>query len=191
MEVILGVQRDLIENILNTDYGFISEIDSYQLIKDNLTSMERDLAETDNSFKQIIPYLFIEFEDKILTYERTKKQSESRLHNKLSIGIGGHINPIDDFMDSDIIIECLKREINEEIDIELINDPIFIGIINDDLSEVGKVHLGLVFKAKAKTEKFEILEKDKMIGKWSSSTEIEKDFDRMESWSQIVLDSIS
>ncbi len=191
MEIVLGVNRNLIEHLLTDECGFIqgASID-YDFIKCNLISRDRDLAEIDFSFKQVIPYLYVQYESDILLYRRTKKQTETRLHEKLSIGIGGHINPIDTVDDSDAIIEGLKRELEEEITIKLESEPEFMGFINDDLSEVGKVHLGLVFRASAESRDFKVEEFDKMRCDWASQDQIKSSYEGMETWSQIVYNSL-
>jgi predicted NUDIX family phosphoesterase len=170
MEKVLGVERNLIKSLLTSEFGYIPDT-KYEFIERNLQPRDREHAETDETFKQIIPYLYIECGQNFLLYKRTKKQSEERLHEKLSLGIGGHINPIDCTSDS-VINNCLLRELTEEVTVHDL-DPAsteFLGFINDDLSEVGKVHLGLVFKAKAFSEKITVNETDKLNCEWVNFT---------------------
>jgi predicted NUDIX family phosphoesterase len=190
MEEVLGVDRDLIEHLLTTDFGYIDTKEGYDLIRLNLRPIDRALAESDNSFKQVIPYLVVQYENELLLYKRTKKQSETRLHEKLSIGIGGHINPIDSTPVSDTIIECLKRELEEEVSIELMSEPEFMGFINDDTTEVGRVHLGLVFKGVAARKSFTVNEMEKMKCEWVSMKFIKENYQSLETWSQIVFISL-
>ncbi|MBF0390964.1 MAG: NUDIX domain-containing protein [Desulfamplus sp.] len=126
----------------------------------NYNWVERPIAEKDSSFKQIIPYIIIQADNGKLTAIYRRKGSESRLHGLWSIGIGGHINPLDsqtcehktDF--KKILYSGMTREFNEEIIVspkrpfikEFIFTPHFLGIINEDLTDVGKVHFGVVFK---------------------------------------------
>jgi predicted NUDIX family phosphoesterase len=189
MEIVLGVKRTIIEGLITKDFGFIED-NNYKIITDNLSSMNRDLAEVDVTFKQIIPYLFIENNEKFLLYTRTKKQTEKRLHDKRSLGVGGHINPIDSIDDSDPILLALLRELDEEVSIKLKTEPQFLGFINDDLSDVGKVHLGMVFYSKSDSENFEVLEKDKMICEWVKKEYLIENLEKLESWSQIIVNSI-
>lgn len=147
--------------------------------------MNRKLAEYDLSVKQIIPYAMISNESKYLLLRRTTKQSETRLHNKYSLGIGGHINPIDN-TDNNILLKGLKRELSEEIKIEKHGDIILTGIINDDTSDVGKHHLGIFYTIESKSPKFEILEKDKMEGNWVTIEALLRIYTSLESWSQII-----
>lgn len=189
-EIVLGLDRHLLSEILTTQKGFIKDTVHYSFIKKNLRGMDRPLAENDPSFKQVIPYLYIQHEEEFLLYVRTKKQTETRLHEKMSLGIGGHINPIDEVSKEDIINEALKRELSEEIDIPIVTAPAFMGFINDDLSEVGSVHLGLVFCAQAVSKSFNVVEKDKMRCEWVSKEMIAQQYDKLESWSQILFDSM-
>lgn len=190
MEKVLGVNRNLIEHLLTTDFGYIDNKEGYDFIRLNLSPMDRELAELDNSFKQVIPYLVVQYKDELLLYKRTKKQTESRLHEKLSLGIGGHINPIDSTLVSDTIIECLKRELAEEVSIELATEPEFMGFINDDTNEVGQVHLGLVFKGIATKKSFTVNEIEKMKCVWVSIAFIKDNYQNLETWSQIVFNSL-
>jgi len=190
MEQVLGVKRALLEHLLTSEFGYITD-SNYDFIEKNLESRDRAAAETDSSFKQIIPYLFIEYDKRYLLYRRTKNQSEERLHEKLSLGIGGHINPIDCFSPQ-IINNCLLRELEEEVtvhDLET-NSARFLGFINDDISEVGRVHLGLVFKANASSMKITVNEIDKLHCDWVSREYLIENSQKLESWSQIVLDNL-
>ena len=189
-EVVLGVDRMLIDSILvENPFGVFQEEGLSEFIEDNLRGMDRDIAEEDISFKQIIPYLVVKFENKYLLYKRTKKVSESRLREKLSIGIGGHINPIDDVQGS-IIAEALRRQLSEEIKLKISQERRAVGFINDDQNEVGKVHLGVVFTVEADDLEFEVLEKENIVAEWATKEQLKTEFDRLESWSQLVLDIV-
>jgi len=191
MEIILGIDRKLIAHFLLQDFGFIKEEDdNYNYLINNLSSKEREIAEYDSTFKQVIPYLIIQHNDFFLLNKRSKKQSEKRLHEKLSLGIGGHINPIDSSGISDVIVQCLNRELNEEIDIDLVSSPEFLGYINDDVTDVGKVHLGLVFKATSKSRIFYVRETEKMKCEWVDKSYLIQNYEKIETWSQIVIDSL-
>jgi len=182
-EIVLGVYREKIDNYL--EGNFIKNKELYSVIVDNLSSMRRSIAETDKSFKQIIPYLYIKCDDEYLIYRRTKKQTEGRLHDKLSLGIGGHINPIDS-ASGDIIIAGLERELIEELGLEINKSLEFVAFINDDSNEVGEVHLGMVFKMNIKEKINEVVEKDKMTLDWFTKDKIIKEIDKFETWSQIL-----
>ncbi|MCX8473664.1 MAG: NUDIX domain-containing protein [Sediminibacterium sp.] len=191
-EEILVVPRQSILPIVAESHGFIQHQGSYDFILNSQLFIKRQQAEVDVNFKQIIPYIVIKSKNKFLCYSRTKNQSEQRLHNLYSIGIGGHINPNDQHPhNANIIWQGLQRELNEEIHIKLLDSPQFKGFINDDLTEVGKVHLGLLFFAESIDDKFEVKEKDKIIAQWMTRQELHTIHDRMESWSQIALQCIN
>lgn len=120
-----------------TDAEVISQLQKEAIEKSFL--MERNIAEFDTEFKQIIPYCLLTNNGNVLAYQRTSKGGEDRLHHKWSIGIGGHINQCDgDYFDA------VKREVREEVGVELTIEPKTIGIIYDDSNSVGQVHIGFV-----------------------------------------------
>jgi len=150
----------------------------------------RNFIETNNNFKQIIPYVIVTYEDLILLIHRTKKQTEKRLHDLLSLGIGGHINKTDaiSFDTKNTIIKGMNRELNEEIIINQhqIKEPKFCGIINDLSNDVGRVHLGLLFHLELEHDNVVVNEKDNMKIKWCKISDILLNYDKMENWSKIV-----
>jgi len=108
-------------------------------------------AEKDVSYKQIIPYIVLQTRDLEKTAIYNRQGSEQRLHDLWSIGIGGHINPIDMGTKTNSFLQILttgmERELNEELDQRPKEDlPLFIGVISEDITDVGKVHLGAVFR---------------------------------------------
>ena len=104
--------------------------------------MDRDAAEQNPAFKQIIAYAIFCHNGKVLAYARTAKGGETRLHDKWSLGIGGHINPIDGLADNpDTYLAGVEREIREEIAFSGTASQQIYAIINDDTNEVGSVHL--------------------------------------------------
>jgi predicted NUDIX family phosphoesterase len=111
--------------------------------------MDRDAAEEDPSHKQLIPYCVFRCGASILHYTRGKSGGESRLHAKLSVGIGGHINPVDTGggkTGPDAYHAAVAREIDEELAIDSSHPDTrrIIALLNDDSNPVGQVHLGLV-----------------------------------------------
>jgi predicted NUDIX family phosphoesterase len=106
---------------------------------------ERAYAEHAPHLKQIIPYGVVVSGGKVLLLKRLKKGGESRLHDKLSIGVGGHINPCDDEAGrSGLLDAATHRELAEELAFDRIASVRSVGILNDDSNPVGAVHLGLV-----------------------------------------------
>lgn len=105
-------------------------------------------------FRQLIPYIVVVDEkNRILTYTRTAKGGEARLHNCVSIGWGGHID-LDDVYSIDSVVDleqtiagCAYREIEEELGWELPHfhaEPSPNAFILSDRDAVSRVHLGVV-----------------------------------------------
>jgi predicted NUDIX family phosphoesterase len=137
--------------------GFSTDVDRYlsALLKPSLTTyLARDLAENDPSFKQLIPYVIFRHTASdgrvsLFQYTRGKGQGEGRLHSKRSVGIGGHISDVDDNGQAKAshnvtYQEGMRRELDEEVIIETEYRESCVGLINDDETEVGRVHLGIV-----------------------------------------------
>ena len=152
--------------------------------------MDRALAEQDPAFKQIIPYVMVEHGGQVLSYRRTSRSGEERLRHKCSIGFGGHINDTDQRPGTNILYTGLMREINEEIFLPTLTEIRLAGCINDDSNPVGRVHLGLLFRARLATPAFTINEPDKLVAQWSSLAELDALRADMETWSQLALGAL-
>jgi predicted NUDIX family phosphoesterase len=174
--------------------GFSAEdIDMDDLIP-VATFIDRDLAEHDPTYKQIIPQIVVRNQKgEIFVVQRLKTQGESRLHGKHSIGIGGHINPIDSDSNTNLIVAGLFRELDEELDVDtnFVKSFHWIGTMNDDTNDVGTVHIAVVatitFDNAADVK---IKETDKMTGQFMTMDEAAKYYDNMENWSQIIFNQI-
>jgi predicted NUDIX family phosphoesterase len=172
------------KNGLVTDDCWINGIRWSIMSSDIATYIGRDIAETDESFKQLIPYCILMQEGRIFAYQRTKKGGESRLHDKWSIGVGGHINPCDESG----YRAAIQRELLEEVGIDIGNyEPPIKAFIYDDSNEVGRVHLGIVHLisiSRYKTLTF----KDPSLanGIWMSPEELQSH--SYENWSQLLVD---
>lgn len=151
--------------------------------------VDRSDAETDPDYKQIIPYAVVRHLDSYFLLQRKSTQSEQRLHNKLSIGVGGHINPSEGAPGSDAIKDGLTREVNEELHIAAGYGERLIGLINDDTTDVGRVHLGVLYEIESPSFDVSVRETSKMDGEWVAIKRLQDDYDRLETWSQIVYDS--
>jgi predicted NUDIX family phosphoesterase len=151
--------------------------------------MDRPEAEVDPAYKQIIPYAVIRHSERFFLLQRKSTQSEQRLHNKLSIGVGGHINPSEVAPDSDVILEGLARELNEELYIASGYRERLVGLINDDTTDVGRVHLGVLFEIESISTDVRVRETHKMDGAWAQMSHLDQSHERLETWSQIVFDS--
>jgi len=147
--------------------------------------MDRAAAETDPTYKQLVPYVVVRDGTRAFLMERTAAGGDARLHHRATIGVGGHINPVDE--GEDPIATGLRREWDEEIEADW--EPQFepIGLLNDDRNPVGSVHLGLVYEVDAAGRPFSVREHDKLSGRLAGADEIRAAWDRMESWSQLVV----
>jgi predicted NUDIX family phosphoesterase len=196
MEQILVVERDKLLEGKPLLYGFHNQ--NLEELLGNIYRfgyfINRPDAENNPSLKQIIPYLVITHkntianEHRIFLVQRLSTQTEKRLHNKYSIGIGGHINPVRDKSAIDNIVKSgLERELHEELKVSTPYDYKLVGYLNDDTNSVGQVHFGLVYEVMVNDENgVEVAEKDLMVGRFVNSNEIEKHFSLLETWSQIV-----
>lgn len=149
---------------------------------------EREEAEVNFDFKQVIPYLVVTYGNSFLLSQRTSQQQEKRLHNKYALGQGGHVNDLD-LNHSTPLIFGLLREIKEEF---LISDTIIscipVGLVNENTTEVGKVHLGIVYRIEVNSPYFAIGEEGKHTAQWVASTDLSQFYASMENWSKILLD---
>jgi predicted NUDIX family phosphoesterase len=170
-----------------------------KLIVQNGLFRKRSELEEDTSFKQIISYAIISNKETqrggeaFFLFKRTSNQTEKRLHNKYSLGVGGHMNP-GSFIGSkeQYLIDELKRELFEEVRLLngcLIVDIEFIGFLNDDTIPVGRVHIGLLYNICVSNKELIINETDKMTADWIDKSDLAEFYDGMETWSKIAFDS--
>ncbi len=190
-EDVLVVENSLLKRYIQGRSGClitdrVEEV--YSDILRNHSFIPRDEAEYNFEHKQIIPYVVVHHNDDFLLLQRTSKQAEKRLHNKYSLGIGGHINPESSPAEDNIITSSMYRELNEEVRVSEHESLRFGGIINDDSNSVSRVHLGLLYVLEVISPEFEVLEKDKMTAKWVKEPELNNYYDNFERWSQIVFD---
>jgi predicted NUDIX family phosphoesterase len=194
-ENILVIKRSLFDE-LGSFHGLNFESEKYLsaiLSRGNNFFLPRAQAETDPTYKQLIPYVLVAFEDSVLHYVRGKKAGEQRLVAKGSIGIGGHMNEADESlfaMDEQAYRTGVEREVNEEIKIDTPFEDRIVALLNDDSTEVGRVHLGIVHVFKLKEPK--VLKREAMITGLTFLTkkELIGRRDSLESWSQICVDSL-
>ncbi|QVY61114.1 hypothetical protein [Cytobacillus gottheilii] len=148
-------------------------------------------AEINTDYKQPIPYVLIKRCNEIYTYERLSGGGESRLHSKLSLGVGGHMNPEEGNF-QEVLMYNLNRELEEELNIQSSARNLqFIGLINDDLNEVGKVHLGILAILELSNDAtVAVREVEQLKGYWLTIDELKQSctYDRLEPWSQIAVD---
>jgi predicted NUDIX family phosphoesterase len=116
---------------------------------------------------------------------RTRAGGDARLHDLWSIGVGGHLNPGDQDLDGG-----LRREWSEELVADWIPEFRFIGLLNDDTTSVGQVHLGAVFVADAAGRPVSIRETDKLSGEFATPAEVAAVAPDLETWSRLVFDAL-
>jgi predicted NUDIX family phosphoesterase len=194
-ENVLVVRRELFDR-LGSFQGLSFEPEKYLnaiLLRGNNFFLPRAQAEQDPAHKQIIPYALIVFQNTVLHYVRGKKAGEQRLIAKGSIGVGGHMNETDESlfaMDEQAYRAGVGREVNEEIKIDTPFEDRIVALLNDDSTEVGSVHLGIVHIFKLKEPK--VQKREAMITGLAFLTKEELIARResLESWSQICVDSL-
>ncbi len=145
----------------------------------------RTAAEQDPSHKQVIPYLVLRDGERWFLMRRTRAGGDARLHDLWSIGVGGHLNP----GDGDVV-GGLRREWAEEVvaDFEPAFEP--VGLLNDDTTPVGQVHVGVVYTADAAGRPVAIRETDKLTGSFASTDEVAAVVDGMETWSRLIFEAL-
>ena len=194
-ENVLVFPRPLFEK-LGIFQGFSAEVDRYLpaiLEPKNNSFLARASAETNPAFKQVIPYVIITDGKSILHYVRGKKAGEQRLVAKGSIGIGGHINDEDHTLFAfgvQAFQDAVKREVCEELSVQGEFDARPVGLINDDSTEVGQVHFGVVHVLFRTAEQVKKNEQVITQMEFIPIAELKAKREQMETWSQICLDHL-
>ena len=194
-ENVLVIKRSLFDE-LGSFQGLSFEPERYLstvLARGNNFFIPRSEAEHDPSYKQIIPYAVITLGGHVLHYIRGKKAGEQRLVAKGSIGIGGHLNDSDESLfawDEEAYRAGVEREVNEEIRIETTYDDRVVALLNDDSTEVGRVHLGVVHLFELDEPKVE--KREAMITNLEFLTceQLRNRRESLETWSQLCVDAL-
>lgn len=161
-----------------------------------LRPMRRSLAEEDFSVIQLVSAFIVRFGNKYLTYKRTKRLPESRLHGYYSIPFGGHLNeddilPLFDIFDAQVAFLILKREFEEEIRLpnnKIIN-LVYKGLLYDNSREVSRQHLGVVYDVSLDSAEYVIGERGFLMdSKFETLEEIETRRSEFENWSWIIME---
>jgi len=197
-ELVLSFRSNLVDSIggfqgLNADYKRYCDV---ILRPDNSMFLSRKQIENDPSYKQIIPYVLIKFEDQFLYYIRGKRSGEQRLVSNGSLGIGGHVSIYDNMItnpNSDVSVvykNAVKREVAEEVEIDSQYTDTIIGVLNDDSNDVGRVHFGIVHlwvidRPNVKKRESEITQLS-----FLSTEELKFKIMTLESWSKICFEYI-
>ena len=177
--------------------GFSADTEKYlsRLLDPAATSyLPRSEMEEDPSFKQLIPYCIFRHTDqqgvqRVFQYTRGAGQGETRLHNRKSVGIGGHVSTLDSGS-SEPYREGMRRELDEEVDIRTEYTESCVGLINDDENEVGKVHLGIVHLLDVQSVDVLPREKDIAEAGFETVSDIMRDLESYETWSKICLQAL-
>jgi predicted NUDIX family phosphoesterase len=124
----------------------------------------------------------------VFLMHRTDAGGDPRLHGKASIGVGGHLNPVDD--GDDPLMTGLRREWSEELAADWEPEFTLVGLLNDDTNRVGAVHLGVVFSVEADGRPVDVREHDKLVGDFADADAVHAAWSRLETWSQLVADAL-
>jgi predicted NUDIX family phosphoesterase len=197
-EQILVIERKVVEEV-GMFQGLIFDVERYLskiFVPGVPRFMPRSKAEVDPSYKQLIPYVIMSYDGKYLSYVRGKRAGETRLLGLRSIGIGGHINPIDADNSSlfaylyENYLTAVEREVAEEVFVETTHTDRIVALLNDDSNEVGSVHLGVVHYWLLDEPK--VTRREQMITQMDFKTldELKKVKDTMETWSGLCLDGL-
>jgi len=197
-EQVLVIERKVLEQV-GLFNGLAFDIDCYrrQIFAPNIPRfLPRLQVEADPTYKQLIPYVIMSNNGRYLTYVRGRRAGEARLTGLRSIGIGGHINPIDADNSSlfaylyENYLTAVEREVAEEVSVETSHTNSVVALLNDDSNEVGSVHLGVVHHWILDAPK--VKRKEQMITQMAFMTpaELLQVRDTMETWSQLCLDNI-
>jgi predicted NUDIX family phosphoesterase len=185
-ELVLGLPRELV--VPNEGWHGVIATDLERwlaLVARYGSHRPRAEAESDETWKQVIPYLLLRDGDRIFLMRRTRAGGDARLHERWTIGVGGHVHP-----DDADPVAGLLREWREELDAEWLPEPVPLGLLNDDTTPVGRVHLGLVYQAEAHGRSVAIRETDKLSGSFVERGDVLAVHERLETWSQLLFDHL-
>ena len=191
-ESILVVRREYLAPYLTEDFGLITEgvEEIVRVIEAHHEFRPRPEMETDPAYKQIIPYVLVTRGAEAFVMQRLKKGGEQRLHGLLSLGVGGHIDPVDDTAGHGALMAGLPREVDEEVALERAVSLTPLGVINNDRDEVGRVHLGFLFRLEAEGA-VTVRETEELSGSFMPIAALPALRDKMEGWSQIALEVLA
>lgn len=176
------------------DSGFKSGVNTHllQSILREGWFVQREEAEHCADLKQIILYLVLRHRQSLFVYQRVKATTETRLMHMYSIGLGGHINPVPRTLGSGRLFSAnLYRELTEEVRFKGHFSYRLIGIVNDDRSEVGRYHLGLVYLVTCATPEIWVRETEKLTGALQPLSCVDAYLSSMETWSALIFPEMS
>ncbi len=191
-ELVLVVPTDDVVRVLGQGSTWLGIRDGdpgavASLIRERADHRPRSEMESDESWKQVIPYPVLRDGDAWFLMRRTRAGGDARLHDRWSIGVGGHVNPEDDARGGDLS-GALRREWLEELVVDFVPEFRFVGLLNDDTTPVGRVHLGLVYEADAAGRPVEIRETEKLAGSFVPTERVAEVLDDLETWSRLAFE---
>ena len=196
-EQVLVIERKVVERV-GMFNGLMFDVDRYLreiFVKGVPRFMNRSQVEKNPDYKQLIPYVIMSCDGKYLSYVRGKRAGEKRLVGNRSIGIGGHINPVDDMplLDAgfyETYLAAVDREVAEEVSVETGHSNHIVALLNDESNEVGSVHLGIVHYWALDAPN--VNKKEQMITQMAfmTSTELQELKDTLETWSGLCVDRL-
>ncbi len=194
-EQVLVIERKVLEQV-GMFQGLTFDVERYLrefFVQGVPRFMPRSQVEKNPAYKQLIPYVLMSYQDKYLSYVRGKRAGETRLVGNRSIGIGGHINPVDneiplfdtDF--SELYRTAVEREVAEEVSVETSHTDSIVALLNDESNEVGSVHLGIVHHWVLNAPN--VSKREQMITQMAFMTpaELQEVRDTLETWSGLCL----
>jgi len=192
-ERVLCFERKLLEELGVFD-GLSLEVDKYLPVvtaSSRLVYLNRSDAEQDKRFKQLIPYVLVICDGKILRYKRGRRGQEKRLHDLYSVGVGGHISEDDASLFSKNVgyHDAMRRELMEEIAVDGANEAA-VAVINDDSTEVGYVHFGVVHVMHVPNENVAGRRSGIVGPEFIPIVEAVSDLSIYESWSRFCLEQV-
>jgi len=193
-ERVLCFERKLLED-LGVFQGLSLDVEKYLPIvtaSKNIVYRNRSEAELDRRYKQLIPYVLVICNGKILRYRRGKGGGEKRLHGLFSVGVGGHISEEDNglFAQSVGYHDSMRRELMEEVAIEGAKD-VTVALINDDSTDVGYVHFGVVHVLEVSNEDVAGNRSGILAPEFVPIADATKDLSEYESWSKFCLEQLN
>jgi predicted NUDIX family phosphoesterase len=152
----------------------------------------RSEVETDPSLKQLIPYVVFRCGGEVFCYVRGGGQTESRLHRLRSLGVGGHVDEADadGRATRDAYEIALRRELDEEVALSSPGTLRQVGLINDDATPVGQVHLGVVHLYELESPAVVAREAGLAEAGFLPLAEVARLRPEFETWSQMCLDGL-
>jgi predicted NUDIX family phosphoesterase len=192
-ERVLCFERKLLEE-LGVFQGLSLDIEKYLPVltsSSNILYLNRNEAEQDKRYKQLIPYVLVVCRDRILRYRRGRGGQETRLHGLYSVGIGGHISEEDHglFSNDRGYQEGMRRELMEEVAIDEVRETP-VALINDDSTDVGSVHFGVVHVMRVENESVAGRRSGIVAPEFVPMAEAARDPSGYESWSRFCLENL-